>query len=144
MFLFLHRGDHNAVERNQFIISQRHNLSAGRRGGLVVERRTTKREVGGSIFTQVAVLCPWARYIYLPKVIPRKRWLRPDMTEKLFTGTLSKNKTKRKVLNLSSRRRLWSIGHTPIQSLFNVLLKTFDFPHAASKVSVDLSVRWVL
>ena len=27
-------------------------------------------------------------------VIPKKRWLRPDMTEKLFTGTLSLNKTK--------------------------------------------------
>ena len=27
-------------------------------------------------------------------VIPRKRWLHPDMTEKLFTGTLSKNETK--------------------------------------------------
>ena len=28
---------------------------------------------------------------------PRKRWCRPDMTEKLFTGPLSKNKTKRNV-----------------------------------------------
>ena len=27
-------------------------------------------------------------------VIPRKRWLRPDMPEKLFPGTLSRNKTK--------------------------------------------------
>ena len=27
-------------------------------------------------------------------VIPRKRWLHPDMTEKLFTGMLSLNKTK--------------------------------------------------
>ena len=27
-------------------------------------------------------------------VIPRKRWLRYDMIEKLFTGTLSLNKTK--------------------------------------------------
>ena len=27
-------------------------------------------------------------------VIPRKRWLHPDMTEKLFTGTLSKNENK--------------------------------------------------
>ena len=29
-----------------------------RRGGLVVERRTPEREVGGSILTQVAVLYP--------------------------------------------------------------------------------------
>ena len=28
-----------------------------------------------------------------------KRWLRPDMTEKLFTGTLSKNEKKRKRLS---------------------------------------------
>ena len=38
------------------------------------------------------VLCTWVRHIYSPKVlvlvIPRKRWLRPNMTEKLFTGTL--------------------------------------------------------
>ena len=40
---------------------------AGRRRGLVVERRTPEREVGGSILTQVAVLCPLAGYIYLPK-----------------------------------------------------------------------------
>ena len=39
------------------------------------------------------VLCPWARHIYSQKVlvIPRKRWLRPNMTEKLFTGTLEIN-----------------------------------------------------
>ena len=30
----------------------------GRRGGLVVERRTPEREVGGSILTRVAVLYP--------------------------------------------------------------------------------------
>ena len=29
-------------------------------------------------------------------VIPRKQWLHSDMTEKLFTGTLSFNKTKTK------------------------------------------------
>ena len=29
-----------------------------RHAGLVVERRTPEREAGGSIFTQVAVLCP--------------------------------------------------------------------------------------
>ena len=29
----------------------------GRRGGLVVERRTPERDVGGLILTQVAVLC---------------------------------------------------------------------------------------
>ena len=39
------------------------------------------------------VLCPRARRISSPKVlvIPRKRWPRPNMTEKLFTGTLRIN-----------------------------------------------------
>ena len=39
------------------------------------------------------VLCPLASRIHSPKVlvIPRKRWLRPNMTEKLFTGTLRIN-----------------------------------------------------
>ena len=33
-------------------------------------------------------------------VIPRKRWLRPDMTEKMFTGTLSLNKTKTQIVKI--------------------------------------------
>ena len=33
----------------------------------MVERRTPEREVGGSILTRVAVLCPGVRYIYFPK-----------------------------------------------------------------------------
>ena len=33
-------------------------------------------------------------------VIPRKRWLRPDMTEKLLTGTLSLNTNKQNKKNL--------------------------------------------
>ena len=33
-------------------------MAIGRRGGLVVERRTTDREVGGSILTRVALLHP--------------------------------------------------------------------------------------
>ena len=33
-------------------------LGLGRRGDLVVEHQTPEREDGGSILTQVAVLCP--------------------------------------------------------------------------------------
>ena len=60
----------------------------------MVEPRTPEREVGGSILTQGVVLCPWATHIYFLKVlvIPRKRWHRSDMTEQLFTGTLSKKR----------------------------------------------------
>ena len=56
---------------------------------LVVERRTPEREVGGSILTQVVVLLLEQDTFTSQKVlvIPRKRWLRPDMTEKLLTGT---------------------------------------------------------
>ena len=51
----------------------------------------------GSILGRVGVLFPWARDIYSPKVlvIPRNRWLRLNMTEKLFTGTLNKNQNKK-------------------------------------------------
>ena len=42
-----------------------------------------------------------ARDIYSPKVlvIPRNRWLRLNMTEKLFTGTLNHNQNKTKKTN---------------------------------------------
>ena len=42
------------------------------------------------------MLCPCARHIYPQKVlvIPKKLWLSPNMTEKLFTGTLSIKQTK--------------------------------------------------
>ena len=47
-------------------------------------------------------------------VIPRKRWLRPDMTEKLFTGTLSLNKTKANQ-NLSEEE-------SPLSSLADIFI----------------------
>ena len=42
----------------------------------------------------------WSKDTFTPQkvlVIPRKLWLHPDMTEKLFTGTLSPNKTKNQI-----------------------------------------------
>ena len=53
--------------------------------------QTPGPEVGGSSPTRVAVFCPWARHINPPNVlvIPRKRWLRTNTTEKMLTGTLS-------------------------------------------------------
>ena len=43
---------------------------------------------------------PLSRTLYSPKVlvIPRKRWFRPDMTEKLLTGMLSLNTNKHVLL----------------------------------------------
>ena len=56
----------------------------------MIERRTPEREVGGSILTQVAVFVSLSKIHFTSQkvlVIPRKRWLRPDMTEKSLTGT---------------------------------------------------------
>ena len=51
------------------------------------------------ILCRVGVLFPCARDIYSPKVlvIPRNRWLRLNMTEKLLTRTLNKNQNKTKI-----------------------------------------------
>ena len=63
----------------------------------MVERRTPERKVGvrSSLRSPCCVLEQDTFTSQKVLVIPRKRWLRPDMTEKLFTGTLSKNETKR-------------------------------------------------
>ena len=56
--------------------------------------RTPDPEVGGSSLTEVKPCCVLEKGTFTPPkvlVIPRKRWLRPNMTEKLFTGTLRIN-----------------------------------------------------
>ena len=53
----------------------------------------------GSILGRVGVFVSLSKRHLLPKkvlVIPRNRWLRLNMTEKLFTGTLNHNKNKNK------------------------------------------------
>ena len=62
----------------------------------MVERRTPEREVGvrSSLRLPCCVLEQDTFTSQIVLVIPRKRWLRPEMTEKLFFGTLSKNETK--------------------------------------------------
>ena len=64
------------------------------RGGLVVNASDSgSRGRGFEPHSGQTVLCPSARHIYSLKVlvIPRKQWLCPNMTEKLFTGTLRIN-----------------------------------------------------
>ena len=70
------------------------------RTGLVVRALDSGSGDPGSILGRVGVLFPLARDIYSPKVlvIPRNRWLRLNMTEKLFTGTLNQNQNKTKQL----------------------------------------------
>ena len=56
--------------------------------------RTPDPEVGGSSPVRVNPCCVLEQGTFTPQkvlVIPRKRWLRPNMTEKLFTGTLRIN-----------------------------------------------------
>ena len=53
----------------------------------------------GSILGRVGVFVSLSKRHLLPKkvlVIPRNRWLRLNMTEKLFTGTLNHNQKKKK------------------------------------------------
>ena len=68
----------------------------GERRGLVVEPRTPEREMSGfdTYFRRAVSLSKDTFTLRKVLAIPRKRWLRPDMTEKLFTGTFSLNKTK--------------------------------------------------
>ena len=65
------------------------------RGGMVVNT-----SLGIQMLGVRAPLGSPARHIYPPKVlvIPRKQWLHPNMTEKLFTGTLSIKPKKKKKL----------------------------------------------
>ena len=66
----------------------------------MAEHQTPEREVGDSKPTSVVSL---SKILFSPKVlvIHRKRWLRPDMTEKLLIGTLSSTKTNKNLFMLT-------------------------------------------
>ena len=61
----------------------------------MVERLTPEREVTG-FETHLHRVVSLSKALYSQKVlvILRKQWLRPDMTEKLLTGTLRLNTNK--------------------------------------------------
>ena len=65
------------------------NKQGGEGSGLVVNASDTRGRRFEPHWGQT-VLCLCARHIYSPNVlvIPRKRWLRSNITEKLLTGTL--------------------------------------------------------
>ena len=67
----------------------------------MVYHQTQEREVGGSKPTTAMLIVYLSKTLYSPKVlvIPRKQWLRPDMTEKLLTGTLNLKQTNLSILN---------------------------------------------
>ena len=63
--------------------------------------RTPDPEVGGSSPTRFKPCCVLEQGTFTPQkvlVIHRKRWLRPNMTEKLFTGTLRINQQINQIL----------------------------------------------
>ena len=70
----------------------------GERTGLVVRASDSESGDPGSILGRVGVFVSLSKRHLLPKStgIPRNRWLRLNMTEKLFTGTLNKNQNKTK------------------------------------------------
>ena len=69
------------------------------RTGLMVRASDSGSGDPGSILGRVGVFVSLSKRHLLPKkvlVIPRNRWLRLNMTEKLFTGTLNLNQNKNK------------------------------------------------
>ena len=57
------------------------------RSGSVVEFLTWDRGVAGSSLTSITVLCPWASHINPCLELVRPQKTRPNITEKLLTGT---------------------------------------------------------
>ena len=74
------------------------NSLCGGRTGLMVRASDSGSGDPGSILGRVGVFVSLSKRHLLPKkvlVIPRNRWLRLNMTEKLFTGTLNHNQNKK-------------------------------------------------
>ena len=72
----------------------------------MVESLTPEPEVGVPYLPLPCCILE-QRHIYSPKVlvVPRKRWLRLDMTEKLLIGTLSINANKRRSVHSMKRKQ---------------------------------------
>ena len=76
-----------------------HNIDfLGRRTGLVVRASDSGSGDPGSILGRVGVFVSLSKRHLLPKSTgnTHNRWLRLNMTEKLFTGTLNHNQNKNK------------------------------------------------
>ena len=77
--------------------------------------RTPDPEVGDSIPIRVKSCCVFELGTFTPQKVlvkPRKRWLRPNMTDKLFTGTLRINQPTNSPLQLVVCKTLASIIYT--------------------------------
>ena len=73
----------------------------------MVERRTPEREVGGSILTHYrSPCCSLDQDIFTSQkvlVIPRKQWLRPDMTKLCCLGRKASTQTNKTSLPIVHR-----------------------------------------
>ena len=108
----------------------------------------------GSILTRVGVLCPWARNIYSPKVlvIPRNRWPRLNMTEKLFTRDVKQQSKKKK----KKKKKKESIKTTDFSLMFAFVYLFWHFAvykhenklecpvldHKIIRIETDIRLWW--
>ena len=105
----------------------RHNHSSG---SAVAQCRASDSGVRGRGFeTYLRRVVSFSKTLYSPKVlvIPRKRCLRPDMTEKLLTETLNLNTNKQKppqFVDCLERFRLmlirYELGHTGVSQVITL------------------------
>ena len=88
----------NVNQELKVLLKEHKDIFRGSRAGLVVERRIPKREVGvrSSLRSPCCILQQDTVTSQKVLVIPRKRWLRPDMTKTVLTGPQPKQTNKHK------------------------------------------------
>ena len=84
----------------------------------MVERQTLEQEVGGSILTQVTVLYPLARYIYLPKSTGNTQ------------EAVAPSQHDKKIVD-------WDVKPQPKQTKTYLIVENLSFLHADFKNSVQ-------
>ena len=103
-------------------------LGRGGRTGLMARASDSGSGDPGSILGRVGVFVSLSKRHLLPEkvlVIPRNRWLRLNMTEKLFTGTLNHNQNKTKsweIQNSTGTRK--KLNNLLFEVTFYILLLT--------------------
>ena len=78
----------------------------------MVERQTPEREVGSRKLPPACCVLDHDTSL-LESTVPSKRWLRPDMTEKLLTWTLSPNTNKYNNADVSASQRVTTSSYFP-------------------------------
>ena len=113
----------------------------GEPGGLVVNASDSGSRGRGSSPTRVKPCCVHEQGFFTPQkvlVIPRKRWLRPNMTEKLFTRTLRINQPTNQQPDMSYNN-IWCPSvpntHQPLYNTvcYNTILDMTRFNNGSQK-----------